>query len=120
MRILIVEDDPGVSQTLSFVIETFGHSPFVVNNVEQATMTLGSMSPDVILLDLLLEGTLSTPFIEVARQMMPEKPPRIIILSAMNKAELVAQEHHTDFLAKPFTLEDLQELIEGKKKNPES
>lgn len=120
MRVLIVEDDEHIRLTLESVIQTFGHEPFVADSVEHGIQMLSVTRPEVILLDLLMNGDVATPFIQVARDLMSAHPPRIIIISAMSGAQNVAERHHVDFLAKPFCIDQLREMIDGKEKAPDS
>lgn len=120
MLLLVVEDDEAIRETLKLALEHLGHDVRVVSDVEEATEALVSLKPHVVLLDLLIKGTVSTPFIAVAKQLMGEDAPGIIILSAMTGAEKVAEANHVDFLAKPFDIDDLAKLIDGKVKSPES
>lgn len=113
MRILVVEDESDIRSLLGEVLVSLGHEPFLAENTAKATEMLALTKPQMILLDLLVEGTLATPFIQVVRDMM-RPPPRIIIVSAMNKVKNVAESNDVEFLKKPFNLEELEELV-GKK-----
>lgn len=114
MRILIVEDDRSIRDTLSQVITSFGHSPFTATNEEEALRQLTSVKPDVVLLDLLLEGHIATPFIDAAKQITDGSMPGIIVLSAMHGAEKIAEAHKVNFLAKPFEIDSLHQMLDGK------
>lgn len=119
MRILVVDDDQHIRETLGLVLHSLGYEPFPAATVQEALELLSQVKPHVVLLDLLMEGTVSTPFIETSRQLMGEDAPGIIILSAMTGAKAVAEAHHVDFLAKPFDIDQLHKMIEGEIKTPE-
>lgn len=118
MRVLIVEDDEALRRLLGELMVNFGHTPFIARNTEKAAELLGPTRPDLILLDLLVEGAVSTPFIKLARDLMPNKWPRIVMLSAMKNAECVAQSNNVEFIQKPFDLDKLQRVIEGEYAKP--
>jgi two-component system chemotaxis response regulator CheY len=52
MRILLVEDDPGVLQSLSIVLEHDGHSVATATNGKEALDLVRESAPDLIILDL--------------------------------------------------------------------
>ena len=56
MRILVVEDDRSVRETLGIVLESYGHHVDLVDSGEVALEHLEKQWPDVLLLDLTLEG----------------------------------------------------------------
>jgi two-component system nitrogen regulation response regulator GlnG len=111
MRILLVEDDDAVRNVLIHVLKSFKHDVLSVTNQADAAEALSGFKPEVILLDLLLDGDVATPFIKTARDLMPETPPRIIVVSALRGADKIAENEHAEYLAKPFQLDDLEELI---------
>lgn len=120
MRVLVIEDDKSVRETLTHVLESFGYSPFAATNTEDGLKIASSAKPQVVLLDLLLEGAIATPFIPTVRQMMNSEAPRIVVLSAMHGANKVAEANHAEFLSKPFDIDELRDVIDGKRKSPES
>lgn len=67
---------------------------------------------DLILLDLLLNGEMSTPLIKYVRRLYYNDPPIICILSAMNGAgEIATQNDIANCIIKPFNLETIDEII---------
>lgn len=112
MQVLIVEDDKSIRDLLAQVVEMFGYTPFTASDIESATKILSYVRPAVILLDLLLTGSMSTPFIDAAKQLMNGNKVEIIVLSAMRGAEKIAHAHQVDFLAKPFDVEKLHEMLD--------
>jgi DNA-binding response OmpR family regulator len=120
MRILIVEDDKDFADSFSQLLYAEKHDPYVASTVEEGVNALMLTKPDVIFLDLLLHGALSTSFIDIARSLMREDPPRIIILSAYGKAQNIAEENKVEFLAKPFDVEEVFSLLEKKKPQAEA
>jgi DNA-binding response OmpR family regulator len=120
MRVLIVEDDLPTLHLEGQFVESYGHEVFKASSVEEAIDLLQSALPDLILLDLLMNGELSTPLIQVARDMLSHRTPRIVIISANTLAKGVAERHHVEFLAKPFDIESLEKIVDEKEKAPDS
>lgn len=113
MRILVVEDDNAIRETLVHVLESLGHRAYSAETQEETVKILPMVSPQVVLLDLLLNGDVATPLIPVIKAFHHSPSPRVVILSAMKDAEKVAKKEGVEFLAKPFNLEDLQRVIGG-------
>lgn len=116
MRILIVEDESDVRETLVEALRNQGHDVYGADSEERGLELLSEVQPKVILLDLLLHGSVVTDFIDAARQIAKGPKPRIIILSALVGAIHIAEAHQTEFLSKPFDVDRLFAMIEGKEK----
>ncbi len=120
MRVLVVEDDKNLQLVMSTVLEMFGHPALVTGDMEEASKALETFKPEVILVDLLLDGQIAVPFIELAKTISNGHHVRIIVISAMRKADKIAAKCGVEFLSKPFALEDLEATILGQKRNPQS
>lgn len=113
MRILLVEDDSALVECMEEIFNIFSVKYLVAKNIEDGVKALKEFDPDIILLDLLLDGILGIPLIEEARK--KEKPPKVVIFSALRQARDIAEEYKADyFLSKPFELESIEEIILNK------
>ena len=54
MRVLIVDDDQDLREVYQEVIEQDGHDPIIARSGDEALSLLETLSPDVILTDLLM------------------------------------------------------------------
>jgi CheY-like chemotaxis protein len=106
--LLLIEDDPGILDTLTMCIESMG----IFDRIDLATnySELVSRCPwehDTILVDFLMPGfTLR----EIAH-LFPH-PERVVVVSAMTGAEEQGRAlGFTRFLAKPFSVEALQKAV---------
>jgi len=112
MKVLVIEDDVAVRETLGMVLEAFHHEPALVENGEQALEYLKKHWPDALLLDLTLEETIGEQVYEQIRQEFGRLPPTIV-LSAVQHGEVRAQRMDgVLYLAKPYTIEDLADILE--------
>jgi len=112
MRILVVEDDPSVRETLGMVLEAYEHEPDLVDDGEQALLHLERNWPDVMLLDLSLPGMSGEEVFENIRRKFNRVPPTVVV-SAVQEGESRAKHlPGAHFLAKPYTLEELAEILE--------
>lgn len=111
-KVLIVEDDPGISLSLKDEFESLGYMVFKAENGRKGLAVARQKSPDLIILDLMLPGMDGY---EVCRELRNEgnRTP-IIMLTAKNKEidkvlglELGAD----DYVTKPFSLRELMARV---------
>ncbi len=57
MKVLVIEDDPSILETLGMVLEAYQHEAHLISKGELVVEYLKENWPDVMLLDLTLEGT---------------------------------------------------------------
>jgi CheY-like chemotaxis protein len=110
MRILIVEDDPGIRFALEASLDLDGHDVVAVDRGEHALELLeGGASVDLILLDLNTNGISAQAFLT---RLAPSRPV-VCVLSASVGADLEAARIRADFhVRKPFDHSDLARILE--------
>ena len=112
MRVLVVEDDPSIRETLGLVLESYQHQADLIDRGEKVLEYLKNVWPDVMLLDLTLQGMSGE---EVYRRILKHfgRVPPTVVLSAVQQGERrAAHLPGAWFLGKPYTLEQLAETIE--------
>ncbi|WP_026934783.1 LytR/AlgR family response regulator transcription factor [Christiangramia echinicola] len=114
IKILIVEDEMIIAANISLQLNELGHEVTgIVPRGEEALMHIKSETPDILLLDINLKGSLNG--IETALEMQKTHDIPVIYLTAnaddvhFNKAK---ETHPYGFIAKPFKKLDLQRAIE--------
>jgi two-component system, OmpR family, phosphate regulon response regulator PhoB len=114
--ILIVEDDPALSELLRWNFEAEGYVVRHTADGEEAVLLAREQLPDLILLDWMIENT---PGIEVCRQLRRDKDAArvpIIMLTARSNEEDVIRGIKTgadDFVTKPFSPRELMARVEA-------
>ena len=111
-KVLIVEDDPGISMSLKDEFESLGYTVFKAENGQKGLAIARQKSPDLIILDLMI------PFMdgyEVCRELRNEgnRTP-IIMLTAKNKEidKVVGLELGADdYVTKPFSHRELMARV---------
>jgi CheY-like chemotaxis protein len=105
-RVLLIEDDESIRNTLKMALELEGYTVFEAENGEEGLALLPS-KPDLILLDLMMPRMDGREFLERKKQ-LPEYAhiPSILLSAAMR---LQVPVDATLFLEKPI---DLGRLIE--------
>jgi DNA-binding response OmpR family regulator len=108
LTVLIIEDDPSIALGLRINLETEGYRVLSADDGEKGLATARSMSPNLIILDVMLPGINGFELLRTLREEGHVMP--IIVLSArtgeMDKVtglELGAE----DYVAKPFSLAEL-------------
>lgn len=101
-KILVVEDDPGVSTMVGIILADAGYDSVTCDTGTDALATFLAESPDLVLLDVMLPGMSG---IDVCRQIREAAGTPIIMLTAKDSSEdIVAglEAGADDYLTKPF------------------
>lgn len=112
--ILIVEDDPVISQLIGWRLEKMGF--FVSGKTPTAEEALDKIKdgrPDLILIDINLPGTMDGT--ELARTIKEKFQIPFIFLTAYTDSETISRAIDTEpagYLIKPFKDEELKVMIE--------
>ncbi len=110
MRILIVDDEPGIRQMLALTLASEGYDTTEAADASEAQRTISHVSPDLILLDWMLAGISG---VDLARRLKRDPKTNeiaIIMLTAKGEeADKVAglDSGADDFITKPFSTHEL-------------
>ncbi|MDX3658328.1 response regulator transcription factor [Streptomyces sp. ID05-26A] len=110
-RVLLIEDDEAVREGLSLALTYQGHTVDAVRTGEEGLELLGSVTPDVVVLDLMLPGVDG---FEVCRRIRAGGDLPIIMLTARNDdIDVVAglEAGADDYVAKPAQARVLEARI---------
>jgi DNA-binding response OmpR family regulator len=114
MKILIVDDDTGLTQLLQLVFESRGFWVTTAYDGEQALQALEKELPEVIVLDLMMPGVGGLEVCKLVRENPRTAHIPIIVLSAMpnESAHQDAMDAGaTEYLIKPIRPSDLIKRI---------
>lgn len=107
-RLLIVDDDPGIRDSLSRALGFEGYEVSIAADGDQALGMIDSSRYDAIVLDVMMPGTDG---LEVARAMRGEgnATPILMLTARHDVTDRVAglDAGADDYLAKPFSLDEL-------------
>ena len=106
-HILFVEDDSDVQSVVSEFLVTLGHRLTCVSSAEEARLFLASEPADLALIDCLMSGEQGDSLAEHASKL---GIPTILTSGDPHYIE-TCSEHPFPFLAKPFRLTSLDELV---------
>ncbi len=114
INILIVEDEMIIAANISLILNSLGYDVMgLVPRGEEALVLLKENTPDIVLMDINLKGTIDG--VETVRQMQQFCDVPVIYLTANNDEKNFNRAKETRpfaFIAKPFKKLDLQRAIE--------
>jgi DNA-binding response OmpR family regulator len=106
-RILLVDDEPLITDSLSYSLKREGFEVKAVGDGEQAMKEIGDFDPDLVVLDIMLPGMNG---LEVCRRIRAKKSTPVIMLTARGEELdriLGLEVGADDYLAKPFSFREL-------------
>ena len=114
-RILFVDDDPHMLETLDKSVQLFGHQAITAKTGKEALILAASQSPDLIMTDMMLPDMDGVKLLEQLRQDSATASIPVVILAASPEPDLaqISKLAGADsYLSKPVRLRILQEVIE--------
>jgi two-component system response regulator MtrA len=106
-RVLVVDDDPALSEMLGIVLQADGFEPYFVADGSRALEAFRHTRPDLVLLDVMLPGKDG---IEVCRAIRAESGVPIVMLTAKTDTVDVVlglESGADDYVVKPFKAKEL-------------
>ncbi len=113
-KILVVDDDPAISEMLTIVLQAEGLEPFAVNDGNDALPAFHSQNPDLILLDLMLPGMNG---VDICRAIRRQSSVPIVMLTAKTDTVDVVlglESGADDYITKPFKPKELVARIRAR------
>lgn len=108
-RVLLVEDEPLVAQTIRMVLSADGHSVQLCDSAEQALSIFDASNFDLILTDFKLGGMDGLELAQSIKAICPDKPIILITAFAERISTDTGKVSNIDLLVrKPFSVAELQ------------
>jgi two-component system, OmpR family, response regulator CpxR len=109
-NVLVVEDDDDVRDGLRDILEEEGYRVWTAANGQEALDRLSALSPQLILLDLMMPVMNGVEFLSILRQHKTLSATPVVVVSAWSKeARSIAVQ---GFLAKPVALDALLSVVQ--------
>jgi two-component system response regulator MtrA len=118
-RVLVVDDDPALSEMLGIVLRNEGFEPSFVGDGDGALEAFRTTKPDLVLLDLMLPGTDG---LDVCRAIRAESGAPIVMLTARSDTVDVViglEAGADDYVVKPFKPKELVARIRARLRHNE-
>ena len=113
-RVLIVEDEPNIIESLSFVLTREGFEVASVLDGEAAVKALRNDPPDLMILDVMIPRLNGFEVLKVVKSDPSLKSIPVIVLTAKGQLQdrRLAEEIGSDgFMTKPFSNRDIVEQV---------
>ncbi len=115
-KIIIVDDERDIRRTVKQILEKENYEIFTAVNGEDLFKKLERITPDLILLDIMMPGMTTSQIIEKLRDNKKTRNIRIIYLtvvqvSEMEKIKILKSKNIEDYIQKPFDINDLKKRI---------
>ena len=107
-RILVVDDEPGIRDSLTDILEDEGHGVDAVASGEDCLSRLEESTYHVVLLDIWLPGIDGLETLERIQQLDPSRRPVVLVISGHGTIETAVRATKLgalDFLEKPLSIE---------------
>jgi two-component system, NtrC family, nitrogen regulation response regulator NtrX len=113
-NILIVDDEPGIRQSLKGILEEEGYKTYLADSGESCLEAIKKRSIDVVLLDIWLPGMDGLEVLQKVRE--NDDAPEVIIISGHGTIETAVRATKLgafDFIEKPLSLEKTLILVKN-------
>jgi two-component system response regulator HydG len=114
LNLLVIDDEKAVRESCREAAELNGFNTAVAESAEQAYKIFESHPADIILLDLKLPGACG---LEALREVKKRRPDSIVIIitgrATVTSSVQAMKQGAFDYIAKPFTLEELRLMLES-------
>ncbi|MEJ7605821.1 MAG: response regulator [Bryobacteraceae bacterium] len=115
-RILIVDDEPGIRESLTGVLEDEGYSVVSVSDGESCLAKLSQSPHDVVLLDVWLPGIDGMETLSRIQEIPFADRPMVVMISGHGTIETAVKATKLgafDFVEKPLTIQKITVLVKN-------
>ncbi len=112
--IVIVEDEPNIAESLSFILGRGGYDVHCVSDGNEALFEIQNRHPDLVILDVMLPNRSGLEILRDIRAARPIAETPVLMLSAKGQARdrQIAEEIGADhYMVKPFSNADVIRIV---------
>lgn len=112
IKLLIVDDEKGITDALKDFFQHRGFSVSAVNSGEEALSAVKNNKPDIVFLDVRMKGISGLETLDKIKRI--DKTIKVIMLTVHDEKEIVekAKELAADeYITKPFRIDYLEEVV---------
>jgi DNA-binding response OmpR family regulator len=114
--ILVAEDERNLVEALSFLMQRAGYEVHVARDGPATVEMVGRLSPDLVLLDIMLPGFDGFEVVEAIRRVPGGRRPRIVMLTAKGHERdrrKALELGVDDYVTKPFSNRDVVDRVKA-------
>jgi len=116
-RILILDDEPIVCKRLKPAFEKLGYEVEVFTKSSEAMDRIQEQEFDIVITDLKMEGVDGMQFLTAVKEKSPDTEVIVITgFATMETAKESFQKGVFDFVAKPFKISEIREVVKKAEK----
>ncbi len=118
MRVLVVDDERCVAESIMDLLVDAGHDVRVTGNGREALDAMAASRPDVVLTDLMMPGMDGTELLRRMRVHPELRDLPVVVMSAVPHPARAEWPTHATWLRKPFSIDALLrelELVDGRR-----
>lgn len=111
-RVLIVDDETGILESLRILLKTEGFTPFIAHGGRAGVEQLSELRPDIVLTDVRMPDVTGVQVLSAARALDPEVP--VILMTAqatLQSAMQAVNEGAFYYIQKPFRNDELLAIL---------
>ncbi|MBP7677637.1 MAG: sigma-54-dependent Fis family transcriptional regulator, partial [Thermoanaerobaculia bacterium] len=112
-RILVVDDEPGITGMLSIVFEREGYEVRTAGSCAEGLRLVGELHPDLVLTDLRMPDGTGFDILRKTRETDSETP--VVMITAYTSAKTAIEALKAgayDYVSKPFDVDELKHVVE--------
>lgn len=112
-KIVVIEDDREISNTIQTVLKATGYEVFAATNGNDGKNLITTHSPDLVLTDMMMPRMGGFPVLEFLNDL--DSPPKVIMMTANEGSRHKAYAEMLgvfDYLRKPFAMEVMLDAVE--------
>ena len=110
--VLVLDDEQAYTKVMSMVLREYGFDPFPVNSAADAWELLDRVTPDLVLLDVMMPNIDGITFLNELRAHVRLRVVPVLVVTAYTETrEQALNAGASGYLTKPFSAEQLRESI---------
>ena len=110
LKVLVVDDEPGILMSLEFLMKKEGYQVFIARDGEEALDIIESEIPSIILLDIMMPNVDGYEVCHFVKKTLKLSHIKIVFLSAKNKESVMEKGYSLGadlYVPKPFSTRTL-------------
>ena len=110
--VLVVDDDPGMAETLADILSVFGYAVTTANSAAAAVKVVTETRPDLVLMDVRMPGPSGVEALKTLKALAPQVA--VIMMTAFARENLAEEARRAAALAvlpKPLDMKRLLALL---------